>query len=386
MAMLSVVRYTPPSWARAAFRTVPSERVRLTSACAERPTPVFPMRNLPGLPEGVELFVKRDDYTGVELSGNKVRKLEFIFADALKMGADCVVTCGGAQSNHARATAIAARMLGLEPFLVLRLEEPHVSEATAEAIAADPPLVGNLLVDRLAGAQLRFVTKSEYSKHGSESLIQGLCNELQSQGRRPFAVPVGGSSGLGCWGYLEAVAEMRKQDVDESLGITDVAFACGSGGTAAGLALGNHLSGWGVGVHAYSVCDSPEYFHDFIDKVALPEMSLRPEAGVPPSRQLLRVENVKNLGYAVASDEELRFYALVARSTGLVLDPCYTGKAFYRLYRELQSCPEKFKGRRVLYVHTGGMLGTFHAASTGQFHAALPPNESVRYSSIPARL
>ncbi|CAE8609936.1 unnamed protein product [Polarella glacialis] len=265
MAMLSVVRYTPPSWARAAFRTVPSERVRLTSACAERPTPVFPMRNLPGLPEGVELFVKRDDYTGVELSGNKVRKLEFIFADALKMGADCVVTCGGAQSNHARATAIAARMLGLEPFLVLRLEEPHVSEATAEAIAADPPLVGNLLVDRLAGAQLRFVTKSEYSKHGSESLIQGLCNELQSQGRRPFAVPVGGSSGLGCWGYLEAVAEMRKQDVDESLGITDVAFACGSGGTAAGLALGNHLSGWGVGVHAYSVCDSPEYFHDFID-------------------------------------------------------------------------------------------------------------------------
>ncbi|KAL5709182.1 D-cysteine desulfhydrase [Ranunculus cassubicifolius] len=135
--------------------------------------------------------MQRDDLSGMQLSGNKVRKLEFLMADAVKQGADCIVTIGGIQSNHCRATAVAAKYLNLDCYLILR---------TSKILAdKDPGLTGNLLVERLVGAHVDLVSKEEYSKIGSEVLTNFLKERLISEGRRPYVIPVGGSNSLGTW-------------------------------------------------------------------------------------------------------------------------------------------------------------------------------------------
>lgn len=170
---LEAAPYSPPAWARA-LRGVPARRLSL----ARLPTPVAPW---PVAGTGGRLFVKRDDLSGLQLSGNKVRKLEFLLADALDRGCDSVVTVGGVQSNHCRATATAARYLGLEPHLVLR--------TTTRGAEDDPGLTGNLLVDRLVGAHVHQVTKSEYQSIGSEALTASVAERLRTQGRHPYVIP-----------------------------------------------------------------------------------------------------------------------------------------------------------------------------------------------------
>ena len=209
--------------------------------------------------------------------------------DALNSGADCIVTCGGIQSNHCRATAVAARMLGLDSYLLLRATEPDV----------EPGLVGNLLLDRMVGAHLILLSREEYAKYGSEAMIAKTCERLKQQKRKPYAIPVGGSNGIGTWGYVDAIEEMNQQMRELDLGITDVAFACGSGGSSAGMGLGLYLYSTHdsnqqssvrldfstkVPVHAYTVCDSPNYFHTFIDDRILPEMGI--ENGISSSQFL----------------------------------------------------------------------------------------------------
>lgn len=157
----------------------------------------------PGIPKNVEFWIKRDDLTGMQLSGNKVRKLEFIIADALAQGADTLITIGGIQSNHCRATAVAARYAGLECHLILR--------NTRQAADSDPGLVGNLLIDRMTGAHIHQVTKEEYTKVGSKQLGRQLEEQLKAQGRKPYVIPVGGSDAIGTLGYLAATQEILDQ-------------------------------------------------------------------------------------------------------------------------------------------------------------------------------
>ncbi|RHY42112.1 hypothetical protein DYB38_010390, partial [Aphanomyces astaci] len=349
---LKTVPYAPPTWA-SALANPPTERVVLGNF----PTPIFPFRP-PGLPDGVQMFIKRDDYSGLEMSGNKARKLEFLLAEALRQGADCVVTCGGVQSNHCRATAVAARMMGLDSYLLLRTSDTET----------DPGLVGNLLIDRssfpsswhilitcirLVGAELILVPRREYAKQGGgDYFIAKTVEKLRKQGRKPYGIPVGGSNGLGTWGYLESIEEMEHQI---ELPITDIAFACGSGGSAAGIGVGAYLYAQAhqdsslqftrselPPVHAYIVCDSPTYFYDHIDQVILPGMGLG-----------------TGLGYAKNTKEELAYISLVARTTGVLLDPVYSGKALYMLVKDLQDAPHKFTGKSILFVHTGGQFGLF---------------------------
>ncbi|GAU46687.1 hypothetical protein TSUD_254530 [Trifolium subterraneum] len=150
---LSLKPYTPPSWA-SHLDPIPSQIVSL----AHLPTPIHRW-NLPNLPPNTEVWLKRDDLSGMQLSGNKVRKLEFLMADAIAEGADSVITIGGIQSNHCRATAVAAKYLNLDPFLILRTSKLLVDQ--------DPALVGNLLVERLVGACLQLISKEEYAQIGS---------------------------------------------------------------------------------------------------------------------------------------------------------------------------------------------------------------------------
>lgn len=283
----------------------------------------------------------------MQLSGNKVRKLEFLLADAVAQGADCIITIGGIQSNHCRATAVAAKYLNLDCHLILRTSKVLVDK--------DPGLTGNLLVERLAGAHVQLMSKEEYAKLGSVTLTEILKEKLLKEGRKPYVVPVGGSNSLGTWGYIEAIREIEQQvhNAGGRIKFDDVVVACGSGGTIAGLSLGSWLSTMKMKVHAFSVCDEPNYFYDFV-QVLLDGI----QAGVL-SRDIVDIHNAKGLGYAMSTAEELNFVKEVATATGVVLDPVYSGKAAYRMMRDMAENPMKWEGRRVLFVHTGGLLGLF---------------------------
>jgi len=334
--------YAPPEWA-GMLHPVPKERVRL----GHFPTPIHEWK-LPRIPDDVQVFVKRDDLSGMQLSGNKVRKLEFLLADAKAKGCDSVITIGGIQSNHCRATAVASKYLGLDCFLILR--------NSRAAVDSDPGLTGNLLVERLVGAQIEQVTKEEYTSIGSEELLRIKEGRLREAGRNPYVIPVGGSNSLGTWGYLHFIEELKGQIDNQSF--TDIAMACGSGGTTAGIGLGCHLSGLKLGVHAYGVCDTPRYFYDFCQGILDGMGAVQASVG-RSSQELFEAAQAKGSGYAISTQEELEFVKEVAEATGVILDPVYSGKAAFRLCQDILSEPEKWKGRKVLFLHTGGLLGMY---------------------------
>lgn len=353
MIAFESVPYHPPPWAATQPGLIlPSHRIPLGLL----PTPIQRWTP-PGLPEGVELYIKRDDLTGMQLSGNKVRKLEFILAEAKAKGHDCVVTLGGIQSNHARATAVAARYVGLDAHLILRTSRAIVDQ--------DPGLVGNLMLNRLMGAHIHLVSKEEYSQHGQVVLGEALVAQLQQEGRNPYLIPVGGSSGLGTWGYIEMANEVLRQASEEGLGLTDIVTACGSGGTTAGLAVGATLSGSGIRVTGYMVCDDETYFRNHIINDILPTIGLGSggPSGCPDMLSVCRFVQAKGKGYAMSSREELQTVCDVAAATGVVLDPVYTGKAVHKMIEEMNRSPEKWSGRSVLFVHTGGLLGLYEQSA-----------------------
>ncbi|XP_068663354.1 D-cysteine desulfhydrase 1, mitochondrial [Aristolochia californica] len=338
---LSKKPYEPPTWATS-LNPIPSHKYSL----GHLPTPIHKW-NLPNLPKNTEVWIKRDDLSGMQLSGNKVRKLEFLMADVIAQGADCVITIGGIQSNHCRATAVAAKYLNLDCYLILRTSKVLVDE--------DPGLTGNLLIERLVGAHIDLVSKEEYAKIGSVTLGNLLKERLINEGRKPYVIPVGGSNSLGTWGYIESIREIQQQvqlDVIDGQ-LSDIVVACGSGGTIAGLALGSWLSNLRAKVHAFSVCDDPEYFYNYVQGL-IDGLN----AGVS-SQSIVDIQDAKGLGYAMNTAEELEFVKEIARKTGVVLDPVYSGKAAYGMLKDMAVNPLKWEGKKILFIHTGGLLGLF---------------------------
>jgi D-cysteine desulfhydrase len=292
---------------------------------------------------GVELWIKRDDMTGAELSGNKVRKLEFLLAEACARECDMVLTCGGAQSNHCRATAYAARKKGMDSLLFLRVPDPR----------NPPPVEGNILLDRLVNSEIRWITPEEY--RGRAELMGRAAEELQRKGRRPYVIPEGGSNAVGAWGYIRAVEELASQVPH---GEATVVYACGSGGTGAGLILGVKLLGLPFRVVGVNVCDDRDYFVRVISEIAQTfRARFRLAFDFSPA-DIEIVDGYVGRGYALSRPEELKFIAEVARTEGLVLDPVYTAKAFYGVTRELVRDIHTF-GKRIVFLHTGGIFGLF---------------------------
>ena len=333
-----VEAYVPPPWVPPNVET-PVKRVRL----AHLPTPLhsWPLPRV----AGTEVYIKRDDCTGCELSGNKVRKLEFLLAEALANGHDSVITVGGIQSNHCRATAAAARRLGLEPHIILHCDSP----------AADPGLAGNLMIDRMVGAKIHLVGEDEYSATGGWGLVCALRERLTQQGRRPYSFPSGGSNEVGTWGYVESIAELKAQLDAAGMHLDRLYFTCGSGGTAAGLALGVAWSGLGAAgteLVGLGVDDDPNFFYDKIDGIY---RQLGLGADQAQARQMLRLEQHIGKGYAKSTDEELAFLIEVARATGVVLDPVYSGKGALGMVADLAERPVG----RACFIHTGGLLGLY---------------------------
>jgi len=240
--------------------------------------------------------------------------------------------------------------------LVLRIEDFAVKDAGSFCDKAG--LEGNLLLNRMVGAKLHLCTKSEYARHGSTKLIDEVVQNLLKQGKRPYAIPVGGSNLLGTWGYIrgfEELLEQAKQQLDGKPFFSDIVIATGSAGSLAGISLANHLANTGTKVWAYGACDSPEWFHNFINKNILAEVLPENMMNLK-SEELCKVYHARNLGYAISSEEELKSIREVALRTGVLFDPVYSGKAIHNFGRHLEDEPEKF-GDRVLFWHTGGLFG-----------------------------
>ncbi|XP_062115246.1 putative D-cysteine desulfhydrase 1, mitochondrial [Humulus lupulus] len=338
--------YSPPSWA-SHLNPIPSHFISL----AHLPTPIHKW-NLPNLPNNTQVWLKRDDLSGMQLSGSKVRKLEFLLADAAAQAADCVITIGAIQSNHCRATAVAARYLNLDCYVILFTSKDFVDQ--------DPGLTGNLLVERLVGAHVELISETEYANIGSVALTNHLKEKLISEGRRPYVIPLGGSNSLGTWGDIESIREIEQQlqsGNNADLKFDDIVVACGSGGTVAGVSLGSWMSSLKAKVHAFSVCDEPDYFYDFVQ--ALIDGL---EAHGVASRDIVTIQNARGMGYAISTPEETKFLMDIAAATGVVLDPVYSGKAAYGLLKNMSENPKKWEGRKILFIHTGGLLGLYGKA------------------------
>jgi len=269
------------------------------------------------------------------VSGNKVRKLGYLLADALDQGATHVLTTGGLQSNHCRATSVAARQLGLQPGILLRGELPDVAD-------------GNLLLDQLVGADIRTCTAQDYRERRDE-LLQAWAGELRQQGHAPYVIPEGGSNALGSLAYVDAAQESSTQAVRP---FERIVVAVGSGGTLAGLALGTRQAF----VHGVAVCDDAPTFESKVREIA--QQAARWSVGPlrEPGDGWEVVEGYQGPAYAVATPQIWQTMRWVARLEGLLLDPVYTGKAMHALVTEVQA--GRWSGP-VLFWHTGGAFGLF---------------------------
>lgn len=276
------------------------------------------------------LYIKRDDTTGFLLGGNKIRKLEYLLREAVDGGFKRVMTCGGIQSNHARATAFAAKELGLEVCLLLRGELTEQRQ-------------GNLLLNSLIGADIKTVTPDEWA--GKEVIMEQWASELGST----YIIPEGGSNALGSWGYVSAFEEIVSQG-----DFNHIFHATGSGGTAAGLLAGRAITKSNAQVHTINVCDDEDYFKMRIFGI-LDDFEQKYEIKV--QREDFRIhDGFVGEGYAMASDQLISQIKSLCSDTGILLDPVYTGKAFFGMHEVIKR--EHISGK-VLFLHTGGAFANF---------------------------
>ena len=307
-------------------------------ALAQLPTPLEPMDRFSEWLDGPRVLVKRDDLTGLALGGNKARKLEYLCGEASAQGCDVLVTGGGAQSNHARMTAAAANRLGFDCHLAVGGTEPGKYS-------------GNLLLDRVLGATLHFTGSGSY--YEVESAIEKLAAQLQSDGRRPYAMPIGGASVTGVaayvWASNELLAQVDARDLD---GIDWVVVADGSGGTHAGL-----LAGLGARAHVLGVdVGTRPDLDDVVPR--LTEEAAAFTGRNSPRRELVLDHDRFGDGYGAVTDAALEAIERVGKLEGIVLDPVYTGKAMAGLIAAVR---DRRVGTddTVVFWHTGGAVALF---------------------------
>ena len=323
-------------------------RVRL----AHLPTPVEELPRLRQiLGQAPRLLVKRDDQTGLAFGGNKTRKLEFLIAEAQAQGARTIISGGAAQSNHCRQTAAAAAKFGFECILVLNGDEGEVPS-------------GNLLLDNLLGAQIRIIP----DRNRRDQALWETFAECNAAGKRPYLVPYGGSSATGALAYAFAVEELLAQNVRPDW----IVFATSSGGTQAGLVLGQRAFSYRGKVLGISVDESEEWLTGRVSELA---SEASEKLGSPfdftPADVLVNA-NYCQPGYGVVTDRESEAIKLLATCEGLLLDPVYTGRAAAGLIDLIR---QKFFGANetVLFLHTGGQPALFAEKYSRKFGPPAKP-------------
>lgn len=310
---------------------------------ANLPTPIQKLERLTEYLDGPQIYIKRDDLTGIGFSGNKIRKLEYCAYHAIRQGCDLLITCGGIQSNHARATAAVAARLGMKSHLILNGEEPQLAE-------------GNHFLDLMFGAEITWVSNCDLKDLEKE--IIRVAEERKERGDKPYLVPLGASDPTGSLGYVNASHEMKGQF--EKSGFTPDHIICptGSAGTMAGLTAGKALYDLPSKITGISVAFERPFLYSKITEVFrdmgstyLPEIrSADPDFDI--------VDEYIGEGYTKTDREQLEFIAKVASLEGILLDPTYTGKAMYGLAGEISK--DRFrKDEKVLFLHTGGVFGLF---------------------------
>lgn len=328
-----------------------------------------PLDELPRLSQelGVRVWMKRDDLTGFALGGNKVRKLEFLIADAVEKGADVVVTGGGPQSNHARLTAAAARKVGMNATLVFFGHPP--SEVN-----------GNLLLDQLLGAEICYTYTDDKSE--TDRMIERVTADLQARGRKPYLIPRGGSTVLGCCAYILAVGELLEQLQARQVQPDCMFITTGSCGTQAGILAGLKLYRAPIPLYGITVSrpvgEGRQRINHLIQETA---EFLGTSLPLAPGDVII-YDAYLGAGYAQITPEAREAIKLVARTEGIFLDPVYTGKTMAGLI-DLARRGVIPQGATVLFWHTGGAPGLFgHAAdfTVAGFHANVdvPSHENLR--------
>ena len=296
------------------------------------PTPVHRLENISRM-LNTNVYIKRDDLSGLGLGGTKVRKLEFLLADAKAKGAQIVFTTGGAQSNHAMLTAAAAGKLGMKPILVLK--KRGVTERK-----------GNQLLEYLMGTEVVFVDTDDYAD---------IYDEMDRIGRNLgvpyYKIPCGGSNALGTLGYVDCAREIGEQGVH----FDHLVCAEGSGGTMAGLALGAKLFLPGTKVHGMMVDTDP---FDQITPRLMREAAALLEADIEITEDDYHLADQCGPGYAIPSEEGNEALSVMAREEGIFLDPVYTGKAFAGLLKMAKEGAFRTTDN-VLFLHSGGAGGIF---------------------------
>lgn len=312
-----------------------------------KPTPI---EEIYGLPVKSRIFLKRDDLNGLLISGNKARKLEYLIADAKNKRCDTLITCGPIQSNHCRTTAAFAQIFGFECHLLLRrpphpIPPPRVGRDKGRGIEE---ITGNLLLDTLLGATIKYITPEEY-QHRME-LMADYAKTLKR--RKPYLIPEGGSNEIGAMGYLDCMAEM-KTFIKENK-IEAIYCAVGSGGTYAGLLLGKKLSKLDVDLNGVIICDTVEYFKNKISEIcdkAIAKFNLKSKI---QNNEINLIDGFVGAGYGIPYPEEIKTIKDIAKK-GIILEPVYTGKAFYGMLEDLKN--RRYK--KVIFIHTGGIFSIF---------------------------
>ena len=307
---------------------------------AHLPTPIHKLESF-SKEYGTNIWVKRDDLTGSSTSGNKIRKLEFTLARAREKGADVLITCGGIQSNHCRATAILGTQLGFKVHLVLRGEKPEHVE-------------GNLFLDHLAGAEISYFSPRYYNAR-LQFIVRELSEEYRDQGKSPYFINTGASDATGVWGYVSAAKEIASQETQLDVDFDTIVCASGSGGTQAGLCAGSLVHNLDAHVLGMAVCDDEAYFlakvrQDLLDWKQLYNLDVNID-----DFKINVNDKYIGPGYAKATTDVFTTIEDAIRREGLALDPVYTGKAFHGLLQELKQ--GMLETENILFIHTGGIFG-----------------------------
>ena len=316
---------------------------RVKLACL--PTPLQKMENLSKLLNGPQLYIKRDDMTGLLLGGNKARKLEFLMGDAIKKKANLIITNGRIQSNWVAQTIAAASKFGMETFIVLCGKE-------------NDRLQGNYLLDKIMGARFKFISLDDYQNHLDE-IMEDIAESYRKQGKKPYIIPRGGSTSLGCLGYVLASLEIISQANEMDIKADYVVVAVGSGGTMAGLLSGFEGCGTKISTIGITVgrpkkeCISIIYNQnsEITNKLLGQKFQVN-------EKNIKIYDDYIGAGYGKKTESSIMAIQTVVRSEGILLDPIYTGKAMAGLIDLIKKGFFK-KDQNIIFFHTGGIGGVF---------------------------
>jgi L-cysteate sulfo-lyase len=314
---------------------------------AHLPTPLEPMERISRALGGPNLWIKRDDCTGLSSGGNKTRKLEFLMADAVKQKADTIITQGATQSNHARQTTAIAAKLGMECHILLEDRTGYEDSAYVYN--------GNVLLDQLHGATI----SGRPADTDMNAAMEELSQKMRDDGKNPYIIPGGGSNEIGALGYVNAAIELTTQANDCSLRIDHLVHATGSSGTQAGLVLG--MEGMNTGIPVYGVGvraprqKQEEMVYALAQRTAV-YMGLSPD--IVAREKVVANSDYVGDGYGLPTDAMVEAVKMMAQYEGILLDPVYSGKGFSGLIDLVRKGHFK-QDENVVFLHTGGSISLF---------------------------